>query len=114
MDRRMSGLYSKNNINITITPNVSTDSILSVIPCSIIPFMLVDTNPNRKGLIIYNQSIYSLFIKFGDGNDVSTTNFTIIIVAGSTYEMTNSFAGKISAVWEQQDDNGIVRITELI
>ena len=107
----MGGVYNGNiNVqvqNITPSYNCNVNSVNS----SAVEILLIPSNPLRKGIIIYNQSAFKLNIKFGSG--VTDQSFTIQLLPGSIYEMSQTilYAGDIFAVWDEAD--GHAHITEL-
>lgn len=107
----MGGVYLS-----SIALNISTVAMhanVTTMLCSVSSLVLLAENPNRKGVVVYNNAIYNLLLKFG-GDDITPTSFTILIGPGSIYESpTISFGGVIWCVWEQFDENGIAHVTEL-
>lgn len=75
---------------------------------------LIASNVNRKGLVITNDSSARLFVGYGTV-DPTTTNYTFIVYAGQTWEMTpsNVFTGQLKGIWETDPNDGAARITEL-
>lgn len=69
---------------------------------------LLEANPNRKKLIVINNSTATMYLAFGEV--ASPTNYTIAVSAdGDGYEL-EGFTGVVSAVWT--DAIGKARITE--
>lgn len=73
---------------------------------------LVAANPNRRGLIIYNESTAVLSIKFGA--TASATSYTQRLQPNTGYEMSahTLYTGIIDGIWASA--NGSARITELV
>jgi len=70
---------------------------------------LLEANPNRKKLIVVNNSTATMYLAFGEV--ASATNHTIAISAdGDGYEL-EGFTGIVSAMWTSA--NGQARITEI-
>lgn len=89
---------------------ISTTATLTNVSASASSVQLLAANANRVGLIIFNDSTSSLYMKFG--TTASTTNFTLKVFQGSSYEMTLPiFTGRIDGVWDVAV--GSARITEL-
>ncbi|MBE9012659.1 hypothetical protein IQ250_20880 [Pseudanabaenaceae cyanobacterium LEGE 13415] len=69
---------------------------------------LLEPNPNRKKLIVINNSTATMYLAFGEA--ASPTNHTIAISNdGDGYEL-EGFTGIVSAMWTAA--NGQARITE--
>src|SRR5258708_5703901 len=109
----MGGVFSTQQ-HIQITTNApAVGCTIFRIANSLDPVSVLDTNTNRKGCVIFNQSVYSLYLKFGTG--VSRDSMTVNVAGGSLYEMASPvYAGIIEGVWEGQDDNGFAHVTELV
>src|SRR4051812_41676807 len=109
------GGVSKNNtiiVNVSSAP-AATNARITYAPCSEEATILIGANADRKGLIIYNHCIYSLFVKFDSHVLPTLSSFTMIIPSGSTYEMSVPFAGEIGGIWDHNDPDGVAHITEL-
>ncbi len=110
----MGSVIKGGKIEVTVTPTPpATNANILKISCSQESKLLIQANSNRKGVVIYNHCIYALYIKFGDGQPVSKDNFTIVVPAGSTYEMTLPFVGRVYGVWDHLEPDGVAIITEL-
>lgn len=72
---------------------------------------LVSANPNRKGLIVVNDSNETLYLKYGA--TASSTSYTVKLLTGDTWEMTPHllYTGIIDGKWSAAD--GSAMITEL-
>lgn len=70
---------------------------------------LLAANTNRRGATLYNDSAASCYVKLGA--DVSTTSFSIKMVAQSYYEVPFSYTGVIEGIWDSSSGN--MRVTEL-
>lgn len=90
----------------------ATASSLSNVEDSATSVTLLSANSDRKGAIIYNDSDYHLFVKFGA--TASTTSFTVRVPnKGGFYELPQPvYTGVIDGIWEA-DSSGFARITEL-
>jgi hypothetical protein len=75
---------------------------------------LIAANTGRKGLVITNDSSARLFVGYGTV-DPTTTDYTFVVYAGQTWEMTpsNVFTGQLKGIWETDPNVGAARITEL-
>lgn len=66
----------------------------------------------RVGIAIYNDAIYTLYIKLGAG--ASSTSFSVKLAPQQFYEMpAPAYQGLISGIWEAADASGAARVTEL-
>jgi hypothetical protein len=81
---------------------------------SAVAVLLIASNAARKGLVITNDSSARVFVGYGAVTP-TTTNYTFVIYAGQTWEMTpsNVFAGQLNGIWETDPNDGAARITEL-
>jgi uncharacterized phage-associated protein len=75
---------------------------------------LLAANPNRKGVIIFNDSTQVVFVKMGV--TASATSFTYRLTSNSTLELPllangRPWSGQVDAIWNSA--NGNARITEL-
>lgn len=72
---------------------------------------LLAANTNRKGVMIHNDSISTLFVNFGA--TASATAFSVKIPSDALYEMAAPiYTGQINGIWSA-DATGAARITEL-
>jgi hypothetical protein len=103
--------YSPGNVVVQISGTTSLMCNVNSVAANSSETLLVPANASRKGVIIYNQSLFKLNIKFGNG--VTNESFTALLLPSSTYEMpTTVFVGDIYGIWE--DAQGNAQITELI
>jgi len=100
----MGGVFINNS-----PTNISASCSVMAIVSSNTEILIISENENRKGLIIYNESGYTLYIKFSNG--VSAYSFTVQIQPESTYEMNVLYTGNIYGVWDAID--GFAHVTEL-
>lgn len=81
------------------------------VPASASTTAIVPANPLRRGLILWNDSTATAYIKLGVG--ASTSDFTWKIGAQAGYELpVPIYQGDITAIWESA--NGAMQVTELI
>lgn len=72
---------------------------------------LLAENPNRLGVIIFNDSTEKLYVKYG--LTASLTSFTTIVGVGAIWEMPRPvYVGRIDGIWAA-NSTGAARITEL-
>ena len=111
----MGGLFISGGgaLTINVQPQVpATNSIVNKIPSSKTETLICPTNISRKGFIIFNDSVYKMYIKLGAG--VTNESFTVQLLSGMTYEMSQTilYAGEIYGIWDDIDGNA--HLTELI
>lgn len=107
------GIPVTGTITATVTPSKSATATLANIDTSAgTNVTLHVANANRLGFTIYNDSLAVLYVKFGA--TASTTSFTILMAAGSYYELptTSIYTGRIDAILASAT-TGAARITEL-
>lgn len=72
--------------------------------------VIVASNANRRGLLVFNDSTANLYLKYGTG--ASATSFTVPLGPGGFFEMPEpTFTGAIEGAWSAA--NGAARVTEL-
>jgi len=72
---------------------------------------LLASASTRLGVMVFNDSAYPLFLKYGA--TASATSFTVKIAAGAYWEMPQPiYTGAIDGIWSV-DGSGAARITEL-
>lgn len=109
----MSGVFQNGNITVTVqNNNASHVCFFKKQASSEEEIILVNARDTRKGIIIYNESAFTLYIKFGAG--VTSDSFTAKIPPEATYEMSQSllWGGDIYGIWDQAD--GYAHITQLV
>jgi len=81
----------------TITKIIGTDQNV----------MLLDESFNRQMVTIYNNSAFSMFIKFGA---VATADsFTLVINSGDYFEFQSPcYTGRVDAFWDGIDGNAMI------
>lgn len=100
------------SLNVTNVANViSTTANLTNITSTISSQLILNSNPNRKGFIMFNDSNETCFISFASSS--STTLFTIFLSTKMTYQNEAIiYTGPISVIWTIAD--GTLRVTELL
>jgi hypothetical protein len=99
---------------VALSPNdrslVAAAATLTNVASSASSVSLLAANTARRGVIIFNDSNQSLYVKYGA--TASTTSFTYLMTPKSTWEMILPiFQGAIDGIWASA--NGSARITEL-
>jgi hypothetical protein len=87
--------------NTTVTQLKTTTSARSTVSAGLTSVMLIGSNPNRKGLSIFNDTTGVLSIAYANVT-VSTINFDTKIPAGATLTLDMSFPyiGQINGIWD--------------
>lgn len=88
----------------------STVATRTTVVSSASDLLLLASNANRLGVIIYNNSDSPLFVGLG-ATTVTLTNFTFVVSANSEYDFMFNFTGQLRALWETE--SGEAYITEL-
>jgi len=99
------GLLVKNSAKFASAATLTnqTDQATNVTLCA--------SNAARKGLIVYNDSPSTMYLKYGA--TASATSFTVKIPADGYWEMPDPvYTGQIDVIWSS-DSTGSARATEL-
>jgi hypothetical protein len=72
---------------------------------------ILASNANRLGATIFNDDANALLVGLG-GTDVTSTNYTWSIAAGTGWEVPYGYTGIIEGLWAG-DGSGAARVTEL-
>lgn len=86
----------------------ATSSVASV-AASATNVTLQAANANRLGLVVFNDSLVSLFVKLGA--TASATSFTHKVGPGGMYEVPFGWTGIVDGIWESA--TGAARVTEV-
>lgn len=105
-------INSDGSFNVKNVANVvSTTANLSNVTSSTSTQLILSSNPNRKGFIMFNDSNETCFISFASTS--STSLFTIFLSTKMTYQNEAIiYSGPISVIWQIAD--GTLRVTELL
>lgn len=96
---------------------VSSQTALSSVASSADAVQLLPANKLRQGATVTNESTQDLYLALGSASVVSSTNYTVLMVGGSTangyayYELPFTFQGEVWGIWASA--NGSARITEM-
>jgi hypothetical protein len=71
---------------------------------------ILAANANRLGATIQNETNKNLYLRLG--TPASTTNYTVLMVKNSYYEVPFNYTGIITGIWES-GVSGNARVTEL-
>jgi hypothetical protein len=104
----LSVVLASNQPAIPVIVGSSTTATLSSVSLTTATQVLLAANTNRKGFIIYNDSLNMLFVAFAA--TASTTAFSTKIQAGGEYEPGIDYTGTISGIASAA--SGAARITE--
>jgi len=66
---------------------------------------LAPSNQARRGLVIYNESADVMYVGFGSAASLTTTRYTLQLVAGAYYEMPGApfYTGEVSILGTATD-----------
>jgi len=85
----------------------SFSSIITKVDASDINTTLLEESFNRQMVTIYNNSAFSLYIKYGA--NASSDSFTLRINSGDYLEFPfPCYTGRIDAFWEGVDGNAMI------
>jgi len=104
----LSVTIASNQSPVNVIYDVSSTGAITSVALSTTSTVLLAANTNRKGFIIYNDSLGQMFVSFAATS--STTAFSTKIQAGGEYEPGVDYTGVISAV--ASVSTGSARITE--
>lgn len=97
-------------IPLEIVIQAAVSSVVTRVPSSITNTMLVAANPVRLGLLFYNDSNATQYIKLG--TTASTTDFTVVMTPRAFYEVQAPiYLGQIDVI--SSSSNGAIQVTEL-
>ncbi|KKN30161.1 hypothetical protein LCGC14_0836750 [marine sediment metagenome] len=84
-------------------------SVVTRVPSSTSNQTLIASNGDRRGLLIYNDSIADQYIKLG--TVATTIDFTVKLTRRMFYEVTPAYVGQIDVI--SSSTNGAIQVTEL-
>ena len=104
------GVNNIGYVNVATMPTSGT-ATLSNVATSTTSATLLIANVARRGVVIYNDSLVAMYVKFG--TTASATSFTYYLAAGATFEMPTSplYTGRIDGILASS--TGTARVTEL-
>lgn len=108
MAQSLSVTIASNQSPISVISTVSGTATLTSVALTISTGVLLAANANRRGFMIYNDSMNMLFVAFAA--TASTTAFSTKIQAGGAYEPGIDYTGVISGI--ASSASGAARITE--
>lgn len=83
------------------------------VPVSLTVVDIKAANSDRKGLIIYNDAVSTMLIKYGAG--ASATSFSRKpIRPHAELELGDEYRGLITGIWLGADASGEARVTEWV
>lgn len=99
-----------NTAGIAVKPAASTTATLANVASSATNVTLRAANTARLGLLLYNDSTSSCYMKFGA--TASATSFTVFLGPGAYWEMRAPiYTGLVDGIWTSAA--GTMRVTEL-
>lgn len=88
----------------------SATSVVTRVNSSTSSIVLIAANANREGLLLYNDSSATQYIKFG--TTASLTDFTVKLTPRMFYEVASPiYVGRIDVI--SSSTNGAIQVTEL-
>lgn len=108
MAQSLSVTIASNQTPISVISTVSATAALTSVSLTTSTQVLLASNANRRGFMIYNDSLNMLFVAFAA--TASTTAFSTKIQAGGAYEPGIDYTGVISGI--ASSASGAARITE--
>lgn len=97
-------------VPVTSSTDTATTSTTSRVNSSTSSHLLVAANPNRKGLLFYNDSAAYQYVKFGI--NAGLTDFAVRLVPQVFYEVAAPiYVGQIDVI--SSNTNGAIQVTEL-
>ena len=95
---------------VTTNMQRATASTVTAVASSATSVQIVAANAARLGLSIYNDSTYSLYLRYGSGA-ASSSDFSVLLQSGALYEVPDrSVTLEVRGVWSSA--NGNARATE--
>lgn len=73
---------------------------------------LITGNSDRRNLILFNDSVGYLYVKYGP--EASLTDFTFRLAPGETREVLSPYTGAISGIWSAAAAGEACQVTELV
>ena len=102
------------SVGITNTVKTSEEILTSAsgtyTPANASTVTVAASNPNRRNVVMYNNSNKAVYVKFGTG--ASSTDFTVKIFADDKWDVNTRYSGVITAQWTSAGTSGIF-ITEV-
>lgn len=104
-------LDSTGHLFVVSSASTSSTSTLTNVASSASSVSILASNANRKGMILFNDSTATLYLKFG--TTASATSYTVQIASNGYFEMPNPtvYTGALDGIWSSA--NGNARVTEL-
>lgn len=106
-----SGDQAKTTTSRPGNPSSSSSPVLSNVSNAATSFAVLAANAQRKGIVIYNDSSTSVYLKFGA--TATTSSFSYKLAAGQTWEAPQPIhLGQIDAIADVA--TGTLRVTEIV
>jgi len=97
------------NNPLTVAPATASTSAVTNVSASTSNVTLLSANSGRRGAMIYNDSVNTMYLKLG--TTASATSYTAQLGRRDYYEVPFNYTGQIDAIWTASA--GTARITEL-
>jgi hypothetical protein len=109
MAQSLSVTIASNQTAIPVTPAKNATSTLSNVAAAAADTRLLNSNVNRSGAMIFNDSTSVMFLNLG--GVASSTSFTVRMTARAYYEVPFGYTGDINGRWVTA--TGAARVTEI-
>ena len=86
----------------------ATSATVSSVGASATSVTVLASNSARRGTTIYNNSVETLYLKFG--TTASVSDFTVILYPQQSYNLPSTFAGRLDGIWTAA--SGAALVTE--
>lgn len=98
--------------SVIMSPHTSSGCVETSVNVTTASVILVPANPNRKGVVIFNNSSNSVYVKYAATSVASTC--TKLIATYASWEPVSPvcYTGPISAI--RNSGSGVVTVFELI
>ena len=75
---------------------------------------IVDRAGDREGLMIFNDSVQTLYLRLGTAN-ATVSDWSVKLPPGAYWEMGNNtqYYGAVQGIWAAADASGKARVTEI-
>lgn len=95
------------------TVSLSTTGTITSVAAVNSDTLLLSANANRRGLYVYNDTTSAkLYLGFSTST-ITTTNFSVQLVAGGVFEIPFGYTGQLRGMWTVTEADGYALLTEL-
>lgn len=108
----VSAIGNTNTAPVYVLPQNYSSASVTTVATNTGSVTLVSSSVARRGLIITNDSTFTLYVRFGAA-PATTTNYTIRLLTNGVYEVQYPYTGEIRGILTGIGANGNAQITEL-